>query len=307
MQTQSLGIYEYKDRFLDEKQKKLPSLMQLPNSTYEALLLRLLLGQIDIRKEGEKTYIELMNNYCRLPYQKRKTPTYNSINRVFRTGGNPIDITSKHSQQLINMYFSKNRNNVEIHKKVLFELSCCFINQDKAPITVFAHLYRCLEYMSYSFPMIYASKSRNYRGTFDDLKSFLSGKDDSELKFFKQFILVLFQDEFYTLRYTFDITLTLNYPITNLLSDCEKIYKKDLFISEPENKIIHVPFCNMLDFFVTTRNRYFHMQIGKGMNNFETTEYDINEYFLSINPYFLNWLALIIQKIISYGVYTLTN
>ena len=299
MKTRKIGIYEYQERFSDSKQDKLPSSMQLPTATSEAVLLRILLGQINFKKNSG-TSIKPRTNYLRLPYESAARITYSAIGDIFSNSDSKIDIIKRKDD--IDNYFTLNRRNHDVYEKVLFEISNFYTNQQESPITAFAHLYRCLEYMAYSFPMLYAAKSKNYKGSFQDLKKFFTGDNAGELKFFQKFIKVLFEDEATTLSYKFENTLCLSDPLDNLKRDCNLVYMKVPYAIE--NGILEVLFDNVLDFFITTRNRFFHMLIGQGQENFSSNDYDIGEYFFSINCCMLNWLSTIILKISVYGFYS---
>jgi|GEM_PF-1365766 len=299
MKMRNIGIYEYQERFSDLKQDKLPLSMQLPTATNEALLLRVLLGQIDFKK-NTGVLIKTRTNYLRLPYAPTGFINYKAIGDVFSSGDSQFNIIE--NKRAIDAYFTQNRRNHGVHEKVLFEISNYFAHQKQAPITAFTHLYRSLEYMAYSFPMLYAAKSKDYKGTFSDLKKFFSGDAAGELKFFHKFLQVLFEDEETTLKYEFEINLSLSHPMESLKRDCTAIYSR--FPYNIENGILRIKFENVLEFFITTRNRFFHMLVGQGQENFGSIDYDIGEYFNSINPYVLNWLSIIIQKISVYGFYS---
>ncbi|MDR1702394.1 MAG: hypothetical protein LBR56_06435, partial [Sporomusaceae bacterium] len=105
-----------------------------------------------------------------------------------------------------------------------------------------------------------------------------------------------------TLNYKFEINLSLSNPLDNLKRDCAKVYTDFPYVIE--NGILELKFDNVIDFFIITRNRFFHMLIGQDKENFSSIDYDIGEYFHSINPYMLNWLSIIIQKISVYGFYS---
>ena len=77
---------------------------------------------------------------------------------------------------------------------MLSELTSAIVWLNSSPIESFVHIYRTLEFMSYSFPMIYASKSMDYRGSYEHLKKFMNGDSDGELKFFKTFLKELFKN-----------------------------------------------------------------------------------------------------------------
>lgn len=301
MKMRSIGIFDYIDSLSDEKQIKLPITLQLGTATNEAILLRLLLGQLKLRKKNGLV-IKPNMNYISLPMQPYGVFTYKSISDIFDNAGSKADILK--DAALFDGYFNKNRKNHNVHKAILFEISNYYVAEQKSSINAFVHLYRCLEYMSYTFPMVYAAKSKDYTGTFNDLKKFFSGDSKSgELSFFRKFMEALFNDEETTLKFQFDINLNLSYPVDTLVNECKKVYA-DKVMYNIDNSVLSIPFSQMLSLFIETRNRYFHFLVGQGQNNFSSIDYDIGEYFASINPFLLNWMSIIIQKIAVYGFYS---
>jgi hypothetical protein len=288
------GIFNYIDSVPDKWQTKLPASIQIQNITSEALLLRSLLGQIKIG--SEKKTIHHKYNYLILPFTKTKRLIYKNINKDL----NNIFVLNNLLETIqLDKYFNSNRKNYAIHEKLLFEITNYFYKQQKSPITAFVHLYRCLEFMSYCFPMIYASKSKDYSGTFVQLKKFFTSDVTGEIKFFKKFLKVLFEDEESTLSFIFEINIDFPYPLELLETDLRNVYAPLPY--EFIGGVLKIKYENMLDFFCTTRNSYFHMCVGQDHNNFLSVDYDIEEYFRSINPYILNWLAIIFLKVSQYG------
>ena len=57
-----------------------------------------------------------------------------------------------------------------------------------------------------------------------------------------------------------------------------------------------------MELFLEIRNRYFHMLLGQGRNNFLNLDYDKNDLFNSLNPIFVNWLVIIFVKIIQHSL-----
>jgi len=304
MDRKSIGIFEYVDPLSDIKLAKLPDFLRLPGLSNEALVIRLLLGHIDVvAMTGKSKKREF--NYSLLPFQSAPkltaTEIINSINCYFSTEANAF-VLEDHKDALLN-YLKSNRRNSEMYRTVLFELSSCFYCFDISPSAAFAHLYRCLEFLSYSFPLVYAAKSKDYKGSFSDLKKFLSGDSSGELKFFKKFLAACFERETGILNYKFEIDIPLSTPFDLLKRDLSGIYKNE-FLYEFDTNMLRIKFADMLGLFITTRNRYFHMLVGQGQDNFQSDDYDIEEYFKCINFHILNWLAMIIQKISVFGFYS---
>ena len=127
----------------------------------------------------------------------------------------------------------------------------------------------------------------------------MGGAGTGELKFLSHFLKELFEDDSYTYNYECEI-LFLTEDIEYLREDFKEAIKLDLFIFE--NDTLVIKFKNIIDIFVEIRNRYFHMLLGQGKNNFLDIRYDKNELFSALNPIFLNWLSVIFVKILQHGL-----
>ena len=201
-------------------------------------------------------------------------------------------------KKAINKYIQTNRKNNFVHRRLLAELTNALITIDTSPIETFVHIYRALEFMSYSFPLIYAAKSMDYRGSYKHLKDFMRGESEGELKFFKKFLEVLFKDN-YIYDYEFDVFFMNG---TELLIEAEfqRVIKENYYSFD--GNTMHIGFANVIDLILTIRNHFFHMLIGKGGDNFYDTTYDKRDIFEALNPVFINWLTMIYREIATYSV-----
>lgn len=292
------GIYRYthskKNKFLEN----LPEAMQMTTSTAESVTLLLLLGYVKHKKNDDSKYQLQKYDFTKIPSRKVSF-TNESLNVAF----SEIINFDENSDPFVN-YITNNRKNKFIYERLLFELTAFFEKKDKSSIASFVHLYRALELISYSFPMVFVTKSRNITGSYDQLKKYFNGNKESELKFFERFIDELFKGEDMLLRVSFEIDLSLVDNSTLFFQDIKNIYKlseKSKIRLDEDHAILHVPFANFIGFFITTRNRFFHMSIGNGQNNFNSIKIDIEQYFKIINPIILNWLSIIIFKISAEG------
>lgn len=295
MSEYTKGIYGYKDNVDNSKFNKLPNQLYLDNASTEGVLIRLLCGKIDIiYKDGnnEKVFKQ-QRNYTVLPAKSYSKLTYNIITTAI--GYNILDSDVSMN---FNKYLTINRKNNFVHEQLLNEITSAFIKQETAPIESFVHIYRTLEFMSYTFPMIYASRSLNYRGSYESLKKFMSGDNDGELKFFKMFIAELFNDKDIILQYSFDAVIN-SANINAIKRELNKVIPNSYY--EFDNNTMSIKFLNVADLMVTLRNRYFHMLVGKGTENFYNIEYDKREIFQSLNSMFINWLAVIFLEIVHYS------
>lgn len=295
MGSYTFEMYEYTDKLNRTLEAKLPNSLQLKStSSSEAILLRLLMGKVYYKKiNGSTKKIQNVDYTC-LPFTNISTLTCEAFKQVFG-----VDITEAETADICNKYFRINRKNSEVNNFLLSEITLYFYEVKTSPISAFVHLYRCLEYMSYSFPMIYASKTRNYIGSYESLKKFLSGDSTGELGFLRRFIDELFKDEPTILAYEFEINIS-SMQVEVMREECKRVFG-NVFVYDFETTVFKINFKNMLSLFITLRNRYFHMLVGKGQVNFKALNYDINELFEIFNPHLLNWFSIVFSRIIQHG------
>lgn len=177
------GIYIYEDSLNNIKNDNLPSQLVISERTSnEAILIRLLCGTLKIKYFIEEDQIEINqhNNYS-VPGIEENSIFKDEIIKDFFS----LEDYTKLKKKIIDKYINSNRKNHFVHEELLSELTGAIIWMRSSPIESFVHIYRSLEFISYSFPLIYASKSMDYRGSYEKLKKFMSGDSDGELKFFK--------------------------------------------------------------------------------------------------------------------------
>lgn len=291
--TYTLGLYTYKAGF--EQNENIPKQLMGSNLSAGAVLLELLIGKSIIFNKKNILVFESTINYSKLPATNDTTDLLMQFSEVLG-----VDLEKESSRELCDNYFRRDRRNGYVYERVLNEFSQYFIVSEISPCEGFVHLYRILEYMSYSFPMIYAAKSKNYKGSYDSMKKFFLGGDNAgELKFLGYFLKELFDDEPTTYEFEFEILVESD-NIDELRRDFEEAVKMDIFTFE--NNTLEIKFKNIKDIFVEIRNKYFHMLLGKGNDNFIGIDYCINDLFRSLNPIFVNWISCIFVKIIQYGI-----
>ena len=153
----SLGIYKYKSRIGDNQLPKLPEQLKMSQISSCGVLLELIMGKMKIyNSQGKCLYIQ-KENYTTLPISVHNCHTYHQFSTVLDT-----DILDEACCQICNKFLIYERANNFVYEHILNELSQYFIIGKISPCEGFVHLYRVLEFMSYSFPLIYASKSRDY-------------------------------------------------------------------------------------------------------------------------------------------------
>ena len=178
-----------------------------------------------------------------------------------------------------------------------------FYQNRRSFTTAFAFIYRILETISYAFPLIYATKTNDFRGTYTLLKDYMSGnKDKGELGFFKSFIKVLFGA---------DPALTSSITI-NIYGDTDEIQQKffssitkacpDPDIYDPadtdEPRKLSVKFTEYSSFIINLRNRFFHL-FNSGQPNLQSDDIlDADAFFYQVNEKSIYWISLVLLEII---------
>ncbi len=288
-----LGVYKYRCKIDNDELLNLPDQLKMDNISPCGVLLELVMGKMEILNSRGDILYNQGTNYAKLPAETQITHTYEQFNEILNT-----DVLDDDCRNICNRYMLYDRTNNFVYEHILNELTQYFVVNQVSPCEGFVHLYRTLEFMSYSFPLIYASKSRSYRGTYDSLKKFLSGDAEGELKFFEKFLKEIFDDDI-AYQYEFEVYIDSD-NVEELKREFQEIFKMDFYIFEGNSLLFK--FKKVTELFIEIRNRYFHMLLGKGKNNFFNVKYDKNDLFRSLNPIFVNWLVIIFVKIIQHGI-----
>lgn len=276
-------------------------LSEFPNSLLldkqpqsESVLFRLLLGTLDLKLSTQDEVFSQKICYTKLREEfvdnEIDDPISDWVNNLF--GLNDID-----------RYFNLNRRNKALFDELLSEFSYFFLNKHKSNhVSAFLHLYRALEFMSYSFPMTYSSKTTNFYTSFDTFKGFFTSKDQGQLKFFQEFIQVLFEKHTLICRTKID-----TYVGDEMLDKSKKKIIQKLcstFSSYDDGYVISIEYKNLLDFMINLRNRYFHFQSDRA-DNISNINFDSELFFSALNDKFANWISMIYLEILTHGVFKL--
>jgi hypothetical protein len=201
---------------------------------------------------------------------------------------------------------SASDNNRGFYKDFLSEITVAACAAERCQgISSFLHIYRAYERISYAFPLIYASKSRDYIGSFNNLKSWLADtKNDGsagELAFFKKFIDATYDDN--------EKSATTDFYFTG--SDAVKISQfrlmknnilnwkiEQITPSTIENEIISIRFDQLHTVLLNVRNRYFHQMSGRGDNIKQAAVIDPDAFFLVLCRPLLTYVAKLFHDIV---------
>lgn len=287
-------IFTYQEVLSNSSIQRLPSSLTFTLPSKEAILFRLLLGTLNISHNFDTFKIKQRTNYSILGRKKVSRLTHLS---VFDCKVTLTDFDA------VNAYFNKNRINTSFFSELLAEFSYYFYQSSKnAHMAAFIHLYRALEHLSYAFPLLYAKKSNDYKGTFSAMQSFFSNDSNaSELKLFKEFQKTLIatsvlqngQVHFDCNTHDPDLTsktiqvlmsISVGLDVTNNGTQVS-IYYKDFF-----------------SFILNLRNRFFHLLLGSERKNISSKEIYPDLLFKIVNEDIANWIAYLYFELCSYGI-----
>lgn len=200
-------------------------------------------------------------------------------------------------------------NNRKFYKPFLSELASCVYHEEGGRHTAaFVHLYRSYEHLSYAFPMIYASRTQDYVGTFENLRKWMSNDSDGnvgELKFHKTFVVSLFKG-MPELARTIDVEINTKQeyrePIFKALAEKVAGWKNpDSYTPatvRPDR--LAIPFVEYHSFFVTLRNRFFHYSNARSDNIGLDDIVEADLLFSFINKITLNYIATIFHGVVKH-------
>jgi hypothetical protein len=260
----------------------------------EAILIRLLVGTVRVTNLYSTDSFDQHNNYSILGKPVNYPVSTKPITKCLYPEYDIDDIC---------LYIDQTRFvNNEFYLHLLEEISSYFYKKSKASHTIcFLHLYRALEYISYSFPLIYASISREYYGSFNKLKNYFDASK-SELLFFDEFTRKLLDPGLLQTPLTFNFN-TLSPNINkNHFQIIKRILTSDNIDNEVANVSITTTYQHLLKLAIDLRNRYFHFAVG-GQRNIRSTEIIENDvFFLLINEELLNWISVIYFEILGAAI-----
>ncbi|MCP4347221.1 MAG: hypothetical protein GY795_17045 [Desulfobacterales bacterium] len=295
----SFNQFDYHEVLTGRNLANLPDLLRFDRDIKEeGKIIRLLTGSVYIFNNISGKKFRQCINYSKLGFP-RNSRISNALFLEF------LD-SSANISDLENYLRNSEARNIPYFKELLLEFTCYFLAKKEKKYTIaFLHLYRLLEFFSYTFPMLYASRAKGYIGTWKKLQSYFKGSD-SELKF-----LNLFIDEFFT-DYLKDYPVT--FSITAFNEDIRKNYYTIINqICTQQKPIIEVlsdnPFSEIIirnkdipNFAITLRNRYFHFLTGGQSNIPSSLLQEPDDFFEFIIESLANWLAVTYFEMIKYAI-----
>lgn len=261
-------------------------------------LFRVLSGTCRIKDEFTNKNIRFATNYFNFPYTKNIKYSKKCVSDIFSDGIKLSEIAE---------FFESLNTNEDFYSSIEAEvLNCIVARKDERYLESFIFLYRILEGVSYSIPLIYVSKAKNFKKSFKSLQLYMpKSAQNGELEFFKKFIKEVYSEEYFY-NITVDIKMS-DIEIEELRSTYYGIYKDKLkqeFIEgEVEDDEINVSFFGYFQFMIEIRNRYFHFLQGTWHDNIESRQIlHPDLFFKPLVDLGINWVATILFEIIRFDI-----
>jgi len=290
-------VFKYIEPISTHYLQFIPESLNINQSKFiEATLIRLLLGTLDMQQHVDTEVISIK--------LRRNLSNAQNLDNHFLSGKIIKDYLKPLTLQDLDLYLKTvSRNNSAFLNDLLLEFSYFFINTQKENhVSAFVHCYRILEYISYSFPLIHASNSNNFQGTFKSLQSYFT-VEGGELAFFKNFIEKLF-DEDPIITSTVDIEVEGPHSaiIRNTYVACKQILAKYIKAPDDTRYKFSIQYADLIEVIIHLRNRYFHFAIG-GPRNIKTSDIQYPDiFFKQFNGIAINWISIIYFEILKESV-----
>ena len=284
--------YKYQDPIFKDSTKY--DFLKIGNSNSSLLnVFRLISGTINCKDDYQNENYKFRNNYTEFPYEINTSIKQSIVKECF-----PEEVKLKD----LNHYFKVSRSNQKFYSSIEVELLKCLIAESNGNhLEAFFYLYRVIEGISYSLPLIYVSKSKSYNKSFKQLQSYFKQESDGELAFFKKFICEIFKEEDF-FKSTIDIDLT-TISVEDLRESYFKIYVEKInnsaLIDSTEFEEIKVSFIGFYELIIEIRNRFFHFKQGAWQENLSSTDIMYPDFFFKpLIGHGLNWVSIILFEII---------
>ncbi len=290
--------YNYKDVLL-RSNSKYPNLRIGNNDKAILKIFRILAGTIDCGDEYLNRHYKFRINYFELPFLNNpKQLNQSLLTTIF---ADDIDMLT------LDNYFKNTKGNIDFYSLVQVELTKCLVaKSQKHFLEAFFFLYRILEGICFSLPLIYTSKAKDFKKSYGMLQKFFSNSQkDGELLFFKKFIVEIFKDKDF-FKSTIDIDLNCIH-IEELRNEYFNIYrnlcKDDFLDDETESEELKFKFIGFYEFLIELRNRYFHLLQGTWQENISSTTVLYPDlFFKPLIDNGINWIAIVIFEILIFDI-----
>lgn len=256
------------------------------STSFQYLMLRLLIGALYVRRGT--VLVKQGIDYSVFPAAPQVRGGHlavgHSLAKFGRAGGASAYIA--HTASL----------NRTIYRDLLAEYSNYFIQRASGShVAAFVSVYRIIERISFTAPLISVLSSRDHVRYFDTLKSFFGGKDEGELKLLSRCIASghFVDPAFLDLPVSVRFSSPSGYSSDHF--DVAKAHLSDKFdSSDPSLAKFELKVRDCADACVVIRNRFFHFSSGGWQNNISLVSLkNPDEFFSCLNEALFPVIALL--------------
>ena len=288
--------YLYKEVIFKKINSNYSGLSLDENSCSALKIFRMLSGTCRLVDSFDDKNFALSKNYLVIPSRDVK-------------GGGRVQISDAFDGadiEEISGYFKNLSSNDDFYKLIEFELINCLVARRAGRcLESFLFLYRIIEGVSYSIPLMYVSKARSFNSTYRALQKFMPKKDsEGELTFFKSFMGSQWNSKYFY-GVTFDLSMD-QIDVEEMRSKYYEIYMEKAgkkIVDSTEDEEIRMSFIQFYDFMIELRNRYFHFLQGSWQKNIKTSQVVYPDlFFKPIIDHAINWVAVVLLEVIKFDI-----
>jgi hypothetical protein len=255
------------------------------SSSFEAALILVLLGFSDVLDASGKVLVRPRKNLG-----VSGAPIVTGSRRALLVAANNIGLDF----DVINHYLQKAHAQQSYYKELLLEVLHYLRRTKQGQHSMaFLHLYRFLERVSYVFPITYALRSDNFKGTYESFKAYISGDKTGELKFFQKFQFAVIEEAVRESSMKFDFqSLPYGGEATGYRL-IKKFSSANYLVSDTSDLEVTIEGQGVIELVVNLRNRFFHAGSGHVDNVSLLDLPDPDGFFGRVNENFISWLAIV--------------
>lgn len=257
-----------------------------PTSSYEAGLIRLLMGSLELSDIAAGTSFRQKNNYLVLGNSRFRGRSAHAVSKNLHQIGA--------SSSLVDKYLRRSIKQQSYYLDLLLEANEYFWRtKHNQHLAAFIHLYRLLERISFAFPVIYASSTHDYKKAYDALKSYVSDKNAGELKFFHVFQETVIDAAILDgITMTFDMSAMPNDSSGKAAAAISRL-ANPTSITNSAGGVTEIKCGGIFQLFVNLRNRFFHFGSDHAQNISMSELSDVDQFFSRVNSNFINWIGFL--------------
>lgn len=264
----------------------------------ELVLIRLLTGTLNVIFLPDGSQVPAKTDLSIMGGASVASPTQTHLRKALARQS----ITVKE----LDRYLKRSLGQRAFYRELLAEVCHALLAKSRGLHTVeFLHLYRFLEHISLAFPMLYSSRTSDFKGSFAILKSFFGSEKTGELRFLERFIDVCVDSAVRNQAVTISVT-TVDAPyVGQVFGAVRRILvegNNNPLISETANTELSFPAHCLTRVAVSLRNRVFHYANERPDNISLNEVGHLDGLFLCVNEQLLNWLSVLYFQVLTQRV-----